>query len=131
MTLAKFLVVGGSGVLVNTLALFILHQVAGLSVLFAVPIAVEIAIVSNFVWNDRWTFGCPHVSWKRFARFNLVSLLGLLVTTLSAWALIHETGWNYLVANLAGIALATGVNFVANLEWTWRGTQSPPTLRRL
>ena len=33
--------------------------------------AVEIAIVSNFVWNDRWTFGCPRVSWSRFARFNL------------------------------------------------------------
>src|SRR5690348_13857982 len=74
---SSFLLVGGSGVLVNSLALFLLFQWAHLPLLLASALSAELAIVNNFYWNDRWTFGCPQLSWRRFAQFNLVSLAGL------------------------------------------------------
>lgn len=117
--LARFLAVGGAGVLVNSLALFVLYQQARLPLLAASALAVELAIVSNFVWNDVWTFRRKGLSLSRFARFNLVSLGGLVLTTLTLWLLAGHAGVPYLGANLVGIALATGWNFAANTTWTW------------
>jgi dolichol-phosphate mannosyltransferase len=119
-TLSRFLLVGGSGVLVNSFALFVLYQLAGLPFVIASVLAVELAITNNFIWNDRWTFGRTRRSAWRFLKFNLVSLVGLVLTASTDWLLIQRTGMNYLMANLVGIALATICNFLANAHWTWR-----------
>jgi putative flippase GtrA len=120
---SSFLLVGGSGVLVNSLALFLLFQWAHLPLLLASALSAELAIVNNFYWNDRWTFGCPQLSWRRFAQFNLVSLAGLVISTCTLWVLAQQLGLYYLVANLLGIALATVWNFAVNSFWTWGGAQ--------
>ena len=117
--LAKFLLVGGSGVLVNTAALYALHEYAHLAIPVAAALAVELAIVNNFLWNNLWTFGERSVSFRRFAKFNFVSLAGLGVTTGTVWVLSSAFNTHYLVANLAGIGLASAWNFVANMLWTW------------
>jgi dolichol-phosphate mannosyltransferase len=129
--LGRFLVVGGTGVLVNSLALLVLFQWAHLALVLASALAAELAIVNNFWWNDRWTFRLPlpadnkrtQLSLHRFARFNLVSLAGLVITTGTLWILVRQLGVYYLAANLLGIALATAWNFAANSVWTWGGTQ--------
>lgn len=112
--------VGGSGVLVNTAALWGLYQVAGVPLLVASALAVEMAIASNFVWNDRWTFGRARLSARRFARFNLASLAGLLISVCTTWLLVHRLGAHYLLANLMGISAGSVWNFVVSLAWTWR-----------
>jgi dolichol-phosphate mannosyltransferase len=121
--LGRFLVVGGTGVLVNSLALLILFQWAHLLLMVASALSAELGIINNFYWNDRWTFKRTQLSWRRFARFNLVSLAGLVITTGTLWILVRQLGVYYLTANLLGIALATAWNFVANSLWTWGGAQ--------
>ena len=106
--------------LVNSLALFLLYGKAGLPLIVASALSVELAITNNFVWNDWWTFGHSRRSMVRFVKFNLVSLAGLAVTASTAWLLVQHAGVNYLVANLAGIGLATACNFLASAQWTWR-----------
>ena len=106
--------------MVNSVALFILYQQARLPLIAASALSVEMAIASNFFWNDRWTFGRSSPSLSRFARFNLVSLGGLAITTATLWVLFSQLGVHYLVANLLGIGLATFWNFVVSLVWTWR-----------
>jgi len=120
LTFVRFLLVGGSGVLVNSATLFVLYQLLGLPLLWASAMAVELAIASNFIWNDRWTFQRTSRSVSRFIKFNIVSLGGLVVTTATAWLLVQAADINYLVANLAGISLAAACNFAINLLWTWR-----------
>ena len=120
---SSFLLVGGSGVLDNSLALFLLFQWAHLPLLLASALSAELAIVNNFYWNDRWTFKCSQLSWHRFAQFNLVSLAGLLISTCTLWVLVQQLGLYYLAANLLGIALATAWNFVVNSFWTWGGAR--------
>src|SRR5437660_1344069 len=79
--LGRFLVVGGSGVLVNSLALLILFQWAHLLLIVASALSAELGIINNFYWNHRWTFKRTQLSWRRFTRVNLVSLAGLVITT--------------------------------------------------
>lgn len=120
LTLTRFLLVGGSGVLVNSAMLFVLYQIVGLPLIFASALSIELAIANNFIWNDRWTFRRAGRSLSRFAKFNLVSLGGLVVTTGTAWLLVQTAEMNYLLANLAGISLAALCNYAANIAWTWR-----------
>jgi putative flippase GtrA len=115
----KFLLVGGLGVGVNSLALFVLHQLMRFPLVVASLVAVELAIVNNFFWNDRWTFGRKKHSFRRFFQFNLVSCGGLVITTGTLWVLVTHLAAPYLLANLVGIGLATCWNFGINLLWTW------------
>jgi dolichol-phosphate mannosyltransferase len=48
--------VGALGVLVNNVALVLLHYQAGLHYLVAAAIAVETAILHNYAFNELWTF---------------------------------------------------------------------------
>jgi dolichol-phosphate mannosyltransferase len=109
--------------LVNSLALLLLFQWVHLPLVIASVLSTEMAIVNNFCWNDRWTFGRTQLSIKRFAKFNLVSLAGLVITTGTLWLLVRHLGYYYLTANLLGITLATAWNFVANSLWTWGGAR--------
>lgn len=118
----KFLLVGGTGVVVNSVALVCLHQFLAMPLVLASVLAVELSIANNFFWNDRWTFGRRWPTWRRFLKFNLVSLGGLVITTTTLWALVTHLHKPYLLANLFGILLATSWNFVINVLWTWKRT---------
>lgn len=115
----KFALVGVAGILVNNLALYLFYDVGRLPLLFASPLAVEVAVVHNFVLNNRWTFSQDGLSLLRFVKFNSVSLVGMLITVGVMYTLVTLVGVHYLLANLLGIALATVSNFGLNLFWTW------------
>jgi dolichol-phosphate mannosyltransferase len=124
--IGKFVLVGGTGMLVNTAALVALYQHLHIALVAASALATELAVTNNFVWNNYWTFGQRALSLRRFARFNAVSLAGQCITIFTLWALVREGGVNYVVANVAGVGLAFSWNFVANARWTW----GPATVRR-
>ncbi len=115
----RFGLVGLLGVAVNSAVLFVAHGVVGLPLAFASVLAVEVAILHNYLWNDRWTFGYREFSLARFGKFNLTSLGGLLITTGVLYALVTYGRVYYLLANLVGVGLATGWNFMASMLWTW------------
>lgn len=105
--------------LVNNVALFALFEKVHLPLVIASALAVELAIISNFIWNNYWTFKSTHLSLRRFAQFNLVSLGGLIISTGILWMLVNQLGLYYLAANLLAIGLATIWNFMLNSLWTW------------
>jgi len=121
----RFCVVGGSGVVVNNTIL--LGLVEGLRVppVAGAVVATECAIMSNFLLNDRWTFGDVRRTVvcslpRRFASYNLLTLGGLLLSV-GALALLHGVaGLHYLAANVVGICVGTLWNYGSNHEWTWR-----------
>ncbi|MBL1114760.1 GtrA family protein [Streptomyces sp. 110] len=114
----RFAVVGGGGVVVNTVVLFVLYHWAGLPLLAASSIAVELAVVHNYLLNDRWTFAVATPSLRRFIKFNVSVLGGLGVNVLIVWTLVH-TGTHLLLANCVGIAAAFAVNFASSTGWVW------------
>lgn len=122
-TALRFGVVGVAGAAVNTIALHLFYAVAHLPLLVASPLAVELAVVHNYLLNDRWTFGRREVSRGRFVRFNASAVLTLLVNVAAVWVLVRS-GVDYLAANLAGIGLGAVLNFGASSAWVWRGERT-------
>ena len=85
----KFNVVGLLGFALQSAALFVLtHIPYSIGYLAATAVAVELAVLNNFVWHQRWTWNdrpssTKQETWRRLAKFNvttgLVSLTGNLV----------------------------------------------------
>ncbi len=121
----KFGAVGASGILVNTGLLYFFTDVAGLYYVLSSAIAVETSIISNFCLNELWTFiergkeGLKHL-FKRFLKFNTVSLTGMLGNIAILYLLTEFAGIYYLVSNLIAIMVVFAWNYLVNVRWTWR-----------
>lgn len=131
-TLVRFLrfgVVGGSGVFLDMAMFFMLAdaRTLHLNVSLAKTLAAETAIVSNFTWNDLWTFrdiAAGHVGWRarggRFLRFNLICLAGIALNVLLLNVQIRFFGANMYLANFTAIFLVSIWNFIMNLRFGWK-----------
>jgi dolichol-phosphate mannosyltransferase len=130
--LIRFALVGLSGVFVDMTVLYLLHDPSGLGwgLTRSKIFAAELAIINNFFWNDRWTFGDisrRQRGWRkrliRLLKFNILCLMGLVLNVLLLNLLFNSLHINYLVANLLAIAIVTGWNFWMNLKFSWRSTK--------
>ncbi len=117
--LFRFGVVGLTGVAVNLVVIQVLFGQLHWPALPSSAIAVELSVVNNFIWNNWWTFGQRTISPVRFARFNVVSLGGLAITSAVFAILVQRLAVYYLLAQLVGIGAATAWNFAASVFWTW------------
>lgn len=121
----KFNFVGAIGIGVQFAALFLLKGVLHFNYLAATAIAVEGAVVHNFMWHEQFTWSdrvrpCWRRSIPRFLRFHLttgaVSILGNLMLMK---AMVGYAGLNYLVANAVAITLCSLANFLVSEEWVF------------
>src|ERR1700683_4294103 len=83
----KFNAVGAIGVAAQLAALGIFHGVLRLDYLTATALAVEAAVLHNFVWHERWTWrdrtGSRGGATARLLRFNLSAGLVSIPTNLA------------------------------------------------
>ncbi len=129
----RFAVVGLSGVPVNLGMLWLFSDILGWSLWVASPLAIEISIIWNFFLNDTWTFSDRKAEAsvgfvKRLYRYNGVSFVGLGIQFAAALAVnqmvmrnlgLTEPGiWKY-PAQMVGIGVAMGWNFLSNFYFTW------------
>ncbi len=121
----KFLLVGGSGVVVNEGILWLLTEFGGLRYYFSSPLAIEASIISNFVLNDYFTFADRRTGKTgsfafRLLKFNAACAAGAGIQYGLLLLFTGVFGVNYLLSNLIGIVVATLWNYLVNLLWTWR-----------
>ena len=119
----RFGLVGASGVVVNTLILWLLTQIGGVTLLVASALATEVAILTNFLLNDRWTFGTGQSregAFVRFLRFNSVALGGMAITIALLALLTSTMRMPLLMANMIAVCGAMIWNYLINSRWTWR-----------
>jgi len=114
----KFNAVGGVGIVVQLAALSVFRSWLKLDYLLATGLAVEIAVVHNFLWHERYTWADrpatgPVQSLVRLAKFNAtngaVSIVGNLVLMR---LLVGELKFNCVVLNLIAIVVCSLVNFL-------------------
>ena len=114
----KFNAVGGIGIAVQLAALTIFRSLFHLDYLLATALAVEAAVIHNFLWHERFTWADRPAarfthSLARLARFNtsngLISIVGNL---LLMRMLVGTLRMNYVAANLIAIAACSLVNFL-------------------
>lgn len=126
----KFNLVGVIGIGVQFAALFLLKTVLHFDYLFATAIAVQAAVVHNFVWHEQFTWADrSQPSWrsacKRFLRFNMTAGLVSIVGNLALMkVLVGLGGMDYLVANAVAIALCSAANFLISDAWVFESAGS-------
>ena len=122
-TLLRFLAVGFTGMVVNLSSLYLLVEKVGLYKELSSPLAVEISIITNFLLNNYWTFvkrNVEHSVPSRFWKYNVISLIGLAITTTVFLTFTYVFNVHYLLAQFIGIAFATTWNFLASMKWAWK-----------
>jgi len=114
----KFNAVGAGGIVVQVAVLSVFRSRLKLDYLLATGLAVEIAVIHNFLWHERFTWADrPATRWVhslfRLVKFNasngavsMVGNLGLM------WLLVGEVKFNYVASNLIAIVLCSLVNFL-------------------
>ncbi|MEG3974382.1 glycosyltransferase [Microcoleus sp. herbarium8] len=126
----RFGLVGFSGVFVNMGVLYVLRDILYWELTRSLIIAAELAIISNFLWNDLWTFGDiskrqpgKRQRFKRLLKFNTICLMGLILNVLLVNLMFNVFGMNAYLANLIAIAAVTLWNFWINTKLSWRVTE--------
>src|SRR6266567_3503682 len=108
----RFGLVGASGVVVDMGVLFLLAdaRMLGWDLSISKALAAETAIVNNFIWNDLWTFrdlAAGGRGWSavaaRLGKFNLICLVGVVLSILLLNAQVHLLKMNIYAANLITI----------------------------
>jgi putative flippase GtrA len=114
--LLAFLVVGLSGIAVNSAALWLLVGVLHSPVLLGAALATQISTTWNFVLTDRFVFRGPKARGPlvRFLGFALVNNAVLLARLPLLSVLVHHTAVGYLAANAITLAAAFAVRFVVS-----------------
>src|SRR5882672_582507 len=115
----KFNVVGVLGFALQSGALFVLtHSVPRFSYLAATAVAVELAVLNNFIWHQRWTWNDRPAATKketlrRLAKFNVTTGLVSLVGNLALMSVfVGRLGLPIIGANLASVVVCALLNFV-------------------
>ncbi len=117
-----FYSVGALGFTVQLATLATLKSMFGLDYLVATGLAVEVSVLHNFLWHERWTWADRTGAevggvFDRLVRFHaataIISIVGNVVGT---WLLVSTFGLHYLVANLLAVLSCSILNFfVADL----------------
>jgi len=128
----RFGLVGLSGILVNTVVLWLLKTRMGLYYVTAGALAIVVAITWNFLLNDTFTWRerrsrTARDMGTRYLKYWTVSGVGSLLQVGGLY-IFTEAGLPYLVSNLIGIVLGVVWNFKMHSGWTWKPTEPP--LRR-
>lgn len=117
----KFNAVGAIGIAVQLAVLAVLRGLLHLNYLIATGLAVETAVLHNFVWHELWTWvdrtGSRRGVVFRLLRFNLSTGLVSLITNLVLMRLlVGQFHIQYLIANLLSIAAGSLANFFLS-DW--------------
>jgi len=125
--LAPFTAVGLLGFAVQLGALQALTAFAGWPWLPATLVSVELAVLHNFLWHERWTWidrtigpAAAGGSWHRLGRFHaangLTSIAGNALVM--AW-LVGVLAMPAVAANALAVAVTSIVNFLAADRWVF------------
>ncbi len=127
----KFNAVGGIGIVVQLGALAVFRSWLKMEHLWATALAVEIAVIHNFLWHGRFTWADrpaarPLQSIIRVLKFNAsngaVSIVGnLLLMRL----LVGELNFSYLVSNVLAIFSCSIVNFLLGDRFVFEAEEVP------
>jgi len=110
----KFNAVGAIGIAIQLGVLTLLKSGLGLNYLLATGLAVEAAVLHNFIWHERFTWADrrARTSLSRLAKFNLTTGgLSILGNMIAMKLLVEIAGVEYLLANLLSIATCSILNF--------------------
>ncbi len=129
----KFGIVGFTGFVVNYLGLELLKRV-GLSTYFSTLLATEAAIISNFIFNNIWTFKDKTITKvadiiPQFLKFNVSSLFAVIVQPLIVTAatkiFTDSSSIRFFALVFALIVIVIPYNYIVYNLFIWKTWKAP------
>ncbi len=118
-----FCLVGLLGVLVHLVSLYIFLHVFGFSFLAGQSLATLIAMFSNYVCNNLFTFQEKRLRGKAFAigfgKFGIACALGAFVNIATA-DFLNDHGLYWLLSATSGVVIGSIINFFFARYIVWR-----------
>jgi len=116
----KFNAVGAMGIIVQLLSLALLLRILEFHYLWATVLAVETAVLHNFIWHWRWTWadrrsdGLNHMA-ATLLRFNFSNgMISLFGTVLCTGILSGIFKLNPLLANVLSLGPCCVINYLVS-----------------
>lgn len=122
----RFNAVGAIGIGVQLSALALMVSYFEIHYILATAIAVESAILHNYVWHEKWTWSDiasdQGSGWlKRLFRFHITNgFTSLFGNLLLMQSLVETFQIPILYANLVAIAVCSVINFALSHYWVFR-----------
>lgn len=122
----KFNLVGAVGMGLQTIVLHILDDRSDLRSSIAMLIAVELAVIHNFFWHEKWTWSDrPSLTWSdrsiRLINFNLTNGLVSILGAVVFMEVLHERlGFPVQLVNLISIVACSLINFLLSNSLVFR-----------
>jgi dolichol-phosphate mannosyltransferase len=132
--LARFGLVGLTGLAVNEGLLVLLTAKAHFYYLASAVISTQVSILWNFALSERWVFARRSCRLDRKARlgaFFLICTTAQVLTTPVLYVLVDLVGMPYLFGNLAAIGLSTLVRFTVADRVIWMSSPRSKVRREL
>jgi putative flippase GtrA len=126
----RFLVVGGSGLIVNQVLLALFTELFGLHYLISAVIATQGSTGWNFILTDIWVFHDRTARRSALARFIQSALMNNLLLLGRGPLLVLLTaglGIHYLTSNLITLVALFALRFAVSDRWIWAEDTTQPT----
>src|SRR5579871_1722448 len=114
----RFNAIGIVGAVVQLAVLTLLVKL-GVNYLVATAIAVETAVLHNYLWHRRWTWRGRAASGALW-RFHLANgVVSIVSNVVLMRVFTGSLGWRPTLANLVAITLTSFVNFALSDRWVF------------
>lgn len=122
--LLKFLLVGGLSFAIDLALLVVLHEVFGVALWLATPIAFLTSLVFNFLLQRIFTFKATNRGHASFIRYAILVAFNTVATDfiVNTFANLDLT---YTAGKVVATALTMGWNFYLYKYWIFRSDRQP------
>jgi dolichol-phosphate mannosyltransferase len=121
--LIRFIIVGGTGLVVNSLFMYLFNNVLGVFYVLASVLATQGSTGWNFIGTERWVFKRKVDSRKKFVMriisFYLLSNFMLLFRTPLLIIFVVNLGMSPLLGNFVTIVMMTVVRYMISEKFIW------------
>lgn len=121
--LFRFLMVGLSGLVVNTLLMFVLVDFLGFHYVLGAIAATQGSTLWNFEWTERWVFGNRELPgrrlWVRMLSFFVVNNSMLLLRGPMLIFFVASLGMHHLLGNFVSLVVMTALRFLIADRFIW------------
>jgi dolichol-phosphate mannosyltransferase len=119
----KFALVGASGILINTLVMYLATEKLQIYYLVSAGIGTIASTLWNFGLTETWVYQTKNMAKGRFKRLGLffvMNMIALSLRTPMIYLLTAIMGIFYVVSNLVSLAILTVVRFVFSDAIIWK-----------
>jgi len=126
----RFLLVGMSGLVVNSLALAAFTELAAIHYVISAVIATQVSTLWNFGLTEKWVFGKRETErpfLQRLVSFLLVNNLLLILRGPIITFMVGQMGIHYLISNLFSLFVMTVLRYLLADKWIWNKEKTQTT----